>query len=233
MQPEATPKSILLRATDISVSAPANNGSESRPILRGVNLNLHHGDLIALAGPSGCGKSTLLKALARMVALDNGEISLQGTPATLISPDTWRRKVALVFQKPVLLNASVKDNLFLPWTLRSYKSEIHCKPSDEVIENALQTLGLLPDILNQPALELSGGEAARVALLRSALTQPLCMLLDEPSASLDENSVQRVYQFIRELARQGIAVLVVRHDKADIDFKRSYVMNAGSLEETL
>ena len=135
----------------ISQCLSLNSGSDSRPILSGVNLNLQHGYLMALAGPSGCGKSTLLKALARMVALDKGEIALEGTLATLISPDTWRRKVALVLQKPVLLNASVKDNLLLPWTLRSYKANIHCKPSDEVVETALQTLGLIPYVLQRPA----------------------------------------------------------------------------------
>lgn len=225
------PDSPCLKAENLSVNVEASNGQAHRQVLEGVSLELCAGELVAVTGPSGSGKSTLLGALARMIPIQSGSLCLNGTPAYEIQAETWRKSVALVMQKPVMLNASVRENLLTPWRLRSFREDLGSVPTEEGLIASLESLGLEPELLNQNASGLSGGEAARVSLLRSSLTRPLFLLLDEPSASLDEESMALLYEYISGLSKEGIGVLVVRHDRMNISFTRTLGIVNGHMEE--
>lgn len=156
-----------------------------RWVWRDIEVVLRPGDRLALSGPSGSGKTLLLRALTALDALDEGTVALLGTPLERWSMPSYRTHVAYVPQRPVMVEGSVEDNLRLPFTLGAHAA----RAWDRVgICEALDRLGRGDGFLTQDALELSGGEQQLVALLRRLQLEPTVLLLDEPSASLDDDS---------------------------------------------
>ncbi len=178
-----------------------------RTVLAGVTLALHPGEALRVAGPSGCGKSTLLLALARLLPRQ-GALRLRGRPAEALSAPEWRSRVALVPQEPVALAGTVLDNLRRPWQLRVRRK----RPAPGRAELG-QALGeLLPGVpADRPATRLSGGELARLALLRALLPGPEVLLLDETDAMLDAEAAARMEMGVAAFLRRGGAVVRVGH----------------------
>ena len=143
-----------------------------------------------LVGPSGSGKSTLLRVCARTLARDGGELFLDGAPSSSFEPVQWRRRVCLVPQQPALVGGTVRDNLLLPWTLSVNAGS--APPADGDLERLLEAADLHDVELGRNAAQLSGGQAARVALLRAFATRPRVLLLDEVDAALDDESARAV-----------------------------------------
>lgn len=201
----------LLEVSNMSVSLPRDNKMVS--VLERISFNLEQGLIYDLVGPSGSGKSTVLRALARLVSLDEGKMVLKGTPHTSIPPAEWRRRVCLVPQRPSLVAGSVKDNLLLPWRMkiRSGMKE----PSIEILRSYLDDL-LLSDVeLDRDVSRLSGGQAARIALLRAFATDAEVFLLDEVDAALDAQSARAVGELAARLVKEGRTCLRVRHREPD------------------
>ena len=167
--PEPAPaSSALLSARSLTASLPGDVGPVK--VLQSVSLDVAEGELIDVVGPSGSGKSTLLRALARLLPQMGGELSLQGRDAKQFTPQQWRGQVALLPQKPAIVPGSVRDNLLLPWTL---KTRSHDKPpTDDALVSALADVALADIDLDRDAARLSVGQQARVALLRVLLTNP-------------------------------------------------------------
>jgi putative ABC transport system ATP-binding protein len=180
-------------------------------VLHGVSLDLRAGDIATVSGPSGAGKSSLLWVLARMHAADSGALFLDGKPAAEFTAPQWRARVALAIQNPKLVDGSVQRNLSLPWTLGVRAG--HTAPSRHDMHLGMHSMGLGDVDITRDAADLSGGQAARVALLRTLLTQPDILLLDEPTASLDDESADLVFACIRQFAARGGAVLAVLHQR--------------------
>lgn len=174
------------------------------------------GQILAVQGPSGSGKSTLLRVLARLIPFDAGEVWLKGTDWRSIPPEAWRRRVHYVSQKPVMFAGSVEDNLRLPFALKSVQGGTQY--SHQAAEQYMQFLDMPRDIWNQNALTVSGGEAARVALIRALMIEPEVLLLDEPTAYLDgENRIKVVQLIVRWVnEKNGRAVVMVSHDEKDL-----------------
>jgi putative ABC transport system ATP-binding protein len=192
-----------------------------RKVLEGVSLTLEPGRTVVLTGASGCGKSTLLWALARMLPVESGTLKLDGTsdwPAPL-----WRTRVALVMQKHAMPLGSVKENLLLPSRFRIRQGAI---PNDAHLRQALDEVGLNEVELHGDATRLSVGQTARLSLVRTLLTEPACLLLDEPFAALDPESASLVKQ---RLERFAGAVLVASHDKQGMENARFARMEKGTL----
>jgi putative ABC transport system ATP-binding protein len=188
-------------------------------VLDSVSLAVSAGEIIDVTGPSGSGKSTLLRALARLLPGATGDLALNGTPAETLPPAQWRGAVALLPQKPVMVSGSVRDNLTLPWRLALRRSRP--APDDHLLAEGLARLGV-DAALDRDASRLSVGQAARVAFLRTTLTEPRVLLLDEPDAALDDTSADAMADMIAEFAAKlgaddtpGRAVIRVRHHRSD------------------
>lgn len=171
--------------------------------------------VLVVRGPSGAGKSTLLRALARLRPILHGRVWLQGREMREVPPTLWRRRVHYVAQQPVAFDGTVLDNLLLPYRLRIFRDEP--APQRPALVAALEELGL-PDP-DQDARTLSGGELARVALLRAVLARPSVLLLDEPTASLDAANRQRVVSLLRRwvTAEPGRGLVLVSHADQDAE----------------
>jgi ABC-type iron transport system FetAB ATPase subunit len=175
-----------------------------RTLARSVDLRLDAGEVVALVGPSGTGKSSLLRSLVRLDEPAAGTVLVDGTDAREIPPTSLRRRVGLVAQQPVMLPGTVHDNL-------AYGLE---DPQPGSLTECLTAAGLTDGFLERPARELSGGEAARTAVARALVRDPVVLLLDEPTAALDADAALGISRLVGRLAGRGLAVLVVTHDAA-------------------
>ena len=216
-----------LEARGLTVDRRADAGMLR--VLDGVDLSVQAGTLIDVVGPSGAGKSTLLLALARLLPGVGGELLLQGEPAAAIDPRAWRVRVAYLPQRSALLPGTVGHNLALPWRLK-VRAEVP-RPDDVALRAALDRVHLADVALDRDTARLSEGQSARVALLRTILTRPAVLLLDEPDASLDEESADQVGLLTREFVDAGGAVVRVRHLRSDGHADRRLRLSAGALTE--
>jgi len=184
------------------------------PVLRGVDLDVAAGELVAIVGPSGSGKSTLLYVAGALDREFEGEAELAGTRLGGLSPAALaalrNRAVGFVFQAFNLLDGlSATENVMLPGVLRGDA------PLGEVrarAEAALARVGLAGRGDARPG-RLSGGERQRVALARAILSSPKVLLADEPTGNLDARTGEVVIGLFKELAASGLAVLVVTHEE--------------------
>lgn len=167
-------------------------------------------EILLLQGPSGAGKTTLLRTLARLHPRASGSMWFRGKAFKDVPPPKWRRYVHYVAQRPALANATVLENLMRPFQFSIYKKET--LPSHMMIALFLNELGLDEGILAQEARTLSGGEAARVALVRALLIGPVVLLLDEPVASLDAGAKDKLSNFLsRWVAGGERGIVLVSH----------------------
>ena len=182
----------------------------ARPVLRGIDLSVAAGEVVAILGPNGSGKSTLFRLLLLLEPPDSGSIYVEGRRA--VAGDTAAmRRMAGVFQRPYLFRGSVFSNLRfsvkaagIPW-------------SDGLarIQTAVTELGLA-ELEEADVRLLSGGEAQRVALARALVLQPDVLLLDEPTANLDVTARRAFREEVVQLARSNArSVVVITHDPAD------------------
>jgi ABC-type multidrug transport system fused ATPase/permease subunit len=179
----------------------------ARKVLDGVDLRIPPGEVTGLLAPSGTGKSTLLRALVRLVEMDAGTITLDGTDVFALDARELRRRVGLVAQTPVMLPGTVADNL------RHGVAGL----TEEDLQAALADADLDASFAGRVAGELSGGERARVALARALTRGPQLLLLDEPTAALDHDTAARIGATLRRLREIGLGVCVTTHDLAFAD----------------
>lgn len=183
---------------------------ETRVLLRGLNLNVHPGETVAILGPSGSGKSTLLKIVAGLEPLDAGQVMFNGQDITTLAPE--RRGFALMFQDFALFpHLNVQDNVAFGLVEQGQRKSA----AREQARAMLQRFGMAA-FAHAKVWQLSGGEQQRVALARALITQPRVLLLDEPFSALDaELRLQLRDEFRQRIASAGMAALLVTHDEAE------------------
>lgn len=176
-----------------------------------VSTSLPTGGVLLIQGPSGSGKTTLLRILGRLQEVGGGEVFYQDQNWREFAPARWRVLVHYLAQKPALFEGTVQHNLTMPFNTTMLKKEQYDRGR---AVDLLRRLLLPGDLLERDARTLSGGEAARVALLRSLLIAPPVLLLDEPMAALDEGSHRAVKEVLLEWVTEqgtGRGLVLVSH----------------------
>ena len=180
-------------------------------VLRGITEHIDQGEKLAVIGPSGSGKSTFLRCLNLLEVPTEGEIWFEGVNMTDVNVDidSMRRRMGMVFQHFNLFpHLSILDNI----TLAPVQLKLQTK--EDAVENArrlLARIGLLDKAETYPAM-LSGGQKQRIAIVRALAMNPDVMLFDEPTSALDPEMVGEVLDLIRELAEDGMTMVIVTHE---------------------
>ena len=205
---------------------------EGHTILDGLNLEIKKGEVIVIVGPSGCGKSTLLRCINALEPIQGGTVTLSGKPIEYGSRNlaAVRQKIGMVFQQFNLFpNYTVKGNIMLaPVQTGLMNKEEASKRADEL----LMRVGLSDKADTYPAM-LSGGQKQRIAIARALAMNPDVMLFDEPTSALDPEMVGEVLEIMKELAQDGMTMVVVTHEMGFAREVASRVMfiNEGQIQE--
>ena len=209
-------------------------------VLRGIDMEIKPGEVVCMIGPSGSGKSTFLRCLNRLEEATSGEILVDGESITgpKADVDRIRRHMGMVFQQFNLFpHYTVKQNLM--WA----PVELKLKTKEEAEKKALELLERvgLSDKVDAMPRSLSGGQQQRIAIARALCMDPDIMLFDEPTSALDPEMVSEVLDVMRELAKQGMTMVVVTHemgfahDVADrvVFFDQGIIQEQGAPEEVI
>ncbi|MBR2824147.1 MAG: amino acid ABC transporter ATP-binding protein [Clostridia bacterium] len=183
-------------------------------VLRGIDLNVEEGDVVAILGPSGSGKTTFLRCLNFLERADAGELIFDGEhydlhSATKKEISAIRRRTAFVFQNYNLFqNKTVLQNVTLGLTSGRGMNKA---AAEKIAREALEKVGMLAKADAYP-IALSGGQQQRVAIARGMATQPEIIYFDEPTSALDPELIGEVLAVMRQLASEGMTMLVVTHE---------------------
>ena len=180
--------------------APGKAGAKR--LIDGVSLTLAPGKLTCVMGPNGAGKSLLLRLIAGLIRPSGGSLRYGG------AAKAGKNRIAFVFQRPVLLRRSVRANL--DHALKTYGAP-RAERRGRIA--GLLALGQLEALAQQPARVLSGGEQQRLSMVRALAARPALLLLDEPTASLDPQATAAIEALIRQVAGEGVKVVLVTHDR--------------------
>ncbi len=180
-------------------------------VLRGINIDICKGDVVAVIGPSGSGKSTFLRCLNLLEEPTGGQIVFEGVDITSKETkiDQMRQKIGMVFQQfNLFTNMTVLDNVSAgPVLVKGMKKD----EARKLAQSLLERVGL-GDRGGAYPIQLSGGQQQRVATARARAMQPDVMLFDEPTSALDPEMVHEVLDVIQQLAREGMTMVVVTHE---------------------
>ncbi len=193
---------------------------DGKEILKGIDLNVEKGDVVAILGPSGSGKTTFLRCLNFLERADQGTINFDGEQVDLKTAKKRqiadiRQKTAFVFQNYNLFqNKTVLQNVTLGLTAARHMNKEEAK---QKAIKALEKVGMADRLDSYPS-QLSGGQQQRVAIARGLATDPEMIYFDEPTSALDPELIGEVLSVMRQLAEEGMTMLVVTHE---MEFARS------------
>ena len=194
--------------------------------LKGVDMDVHKGEVIVVFGPSGSGKSTFIRTLNRLEEHQKGQIIVDGIELTgdMRNIETIRMETGMVFQQFNLFpHLTVMQNITLaPMQVRKWSKD----KAEEVALQLLNRVGIPEQAQKYPG-QLSGGQQQRVAIARALAMQPKIMLFDEPTSALDPEMIKEVLDVMVELAKSGMTMLVVTHE---MGFARSVATEVVFME---
>jgi len=180
-------------------------------VINGVNLEVEKGQVLVIVGPSGSGKSTLLRVINALEPIDSGRVIVNGVDVHGPNTDIYRLRseVGMVFQNFNLFpHLTALDNVAIGLRVVKKRRMDHCR---ETARARLADVGLADRSHHYPS-QLSGGQQQRVAIARALAMEPKVMLFDEPTSALDPELVGEVLEVMRQLAEEGMTMLVVTHE---------------------
>jgi len=201
-------------------------------VLKGISTTISRGEVVAIIGPSGCGKSTFLRSLNLLEEPTSGTVMFEGTDITDESVDInkMREKMGMVFQQFNLFpNMTIRENIMLAPVKRGKMTK---EEASKKAEELLARIGLSDKADSYP-LQLSGGQKQRIAIARALAMNPDVMLFDEPTSALDPEMVGEVLGLMKELAAEGMTMVVVTHEMgfAREVASRILFINEGVIQE--
>ena len=199
-----------------------------RRTLCGIDLDLPRREVVALVGPSGAGKTSLLRLLNRLDDPTKGSVTFDGAPIDRVPVRELRRRVAFVFQAPVMFAGTVRDNL------ETAKSLGAANGRSPTADESIRLAGLDESFLDRDADRMSGGERQRVSLARALMTAPDVLLLDEPTSALDPEVAEQLMVTVRRLADgASVTIVMVTHRLAEARFASTHtvLLEAGRVIE--
>ena len=180
-------------------------------VLRGIDIDIHKGEVVAVIGPSGSGKSTFIRCLNRLEEPTAGEVIFEGQQINTKSAniDKIRQKIGMEFQ-----NFNLFSNMTIMQNITAAPINVKKIPKDQAEERALKLLDRvgLKDKAAEYPVRLSGGQRQRVAIARALAMDPDILLFDEPTSALDPEMVGEVLNVMKELAEDGMTMVVVTHE---------------------
>lgn len=204
--------SLALEARSIGRRSPV----DGKWLLRNVSLEVPLGSITAVVGATGSGKTLLLRSLARLDALDAGEVLWAGQPIRGPAVPGFRRQVLYLHQRPALVEGTVEANLRLPFELGVHHGR---EFRTDTVHALLERVDLGPEFLAKPSRDLSGGESQIAALIRALQLEPTLLLLDEPTAALDQESTQSIEALVRgwfDVSPGSRGLVWVSHDQEQV-----------------
>jgi lipoprotein-releasing system ATP-binding protein len=216
-----------------NVTKVYHDGTDELQILSGVNISVDLGEMLAIVGASGSGKSTLLHILGLLDEPTSGEVFIDGQSNLNLSEKDRsairNQKLGFVYQFHHLLpEFSALDNVAMPLIVR----RVSRADAREQAAEVLKKVGLAERMMHNPS-QLSGGERQRVALARALVTQPLCVLADEPTGNLDSKTAANMFDLLVQVRQDfNTAFIIVTHDQKLADLAdRQLIMERGVLSE--
>ena len=201
------------KETDINIRS-LHKAFGDNEVLRGVDLDLHHGENLVVLGRSGTGKSVLIKIVAGLLKPDSGRVNVLGKEVPLLKEkelNTLRLQLGFSFQNSALYDSmSVRENLLFP--LSRHRKHLTTGEATHAVDSVLDAVGLLQAKHQMPS-ELSGGQKKRIGIARTLILQPKIMLYDEPTAGLDPITSTEINDLINEVQeRFHTSSIIITHD---------------------
>ncbi len=197
-----------------------------RILFENFNLVIDQNEIVGLTGGSGSGKSTILRIVIDLLTPESGNIIVLGKPISDWDPRELRRNVILVPQESQMFSGTIRDNLL--WGLSKHGETI----DDDSLHEILREVKLDSLKLDDDAFNLSGGEKQRVAIARALVMNPAALLLDEPTASLDEEAALAVENVLSDVTRKRqIGILIVTHNKEQAHRFTSRIIEMNNNQE--
>ncbi len=220
----------MLKINQLHKSYPI--GDSSLHVLKGIDLEVNSGEMVAIMGSSGSGKSTLLNIIGMLDEADSGDYILDGVPIKNLTEKkaaVYRNKfLGFIFQSFNLINyKNALENVALPL----YYQGLNRKERQEKAKFHLQKVGLLEWAHHLPS-ELSGGQKQRIAIARALAADPKLLLADEPTGALDTKTSYEIMEFLQQLNDEGKTILIVTHEEDIAEMcKRVVRLRDGIIEE--
>lgn len=209
-------KQLELKDIYLSYKVKRRGKKRTRRVLRGVNMIIRRGDLVAVIGPNGAGKSTIMNLICRLYEPNSGIIQFDETNVQDIQLEEIRRHVCLITQQPVLFNRSVAENIAFGMEGLSREDIINAAKATRC-HAFIQDL---PDdydtIVGEQGRMLSGGERQKIVLARAFVRQPDLLILDEPTTGLDYGTTQEFLSLVKSLRDRGVTVMYITHDRSHL-----------------
>jgi ATP-binding cassette, subfamily B, bacterial CvaB/MchF/RaxB len=204
--------------------------AEGEPfVLRGINLNVHAGDYVAITGPSGCGKTTLLKVILGLLEPTSGEILVDGVPLHILGHEAFRKSIGVVMQDDQLLSGSIADNICFFDETFELEHMLHCAELAGIHEDICRMPMAYNSLIGDMGTSLSGGQKQRILLARALYRRPRLLFMDEGTSHLDIATERQVTAAVKSL---GLTRIIIAHRPETIaSAPRRLVLRDGELQE--